>query len=212
MSMYQIKQAKPELSATELENILVPDVLAPDIQPEDTALRGYEDLKKQYFGPTIFNKQRLWEAGDSLVYQAAYGVPAAVGAHMLTRGDMKATLLGLAVGKLLGQGHLVAKERDRVSSALKHFSPVEKKLLKKLDASSRNWGIGAGILGGLSAGAATYGIGADKFGKTATPIIAGLGSALLAAFAGNLIGHSLARRNALNNKEFKKIIEKYDSF
>jgi len=202
-----IKFANPRISATDIE-----EIIAPDVELEDTPLRGYEDLKKQYFGPTVFNKQRLWEAGDSLVYQTAYGAPAAIGAHMLTHGDLKATLLGLAVGKLLGQGHLIAKERDRINSALKHFSPTEKKLLKKLDSSSRNWAIGSALVGGLGAGGVAYGVGADKFGKTATPVIAGLGSALLAAFAGNLIGHYIARQDAANNKEFKKIIQRYNKF
>lgn len=201
------KQAKPRITATGVEEIILPN-----IEPEDTALRGYEDLKRQYFGPTVFNKQRLWELGDSLVYQAGYGVPLAVGAHAASDGDLKATFLGLALGKLLGQGHLIAKERDRVNTALKTFTPTEKRLLKKLDASSRNWAIGSALVGGLGAGSAAYGLGADKFGKITTPIIAGLGSALLAAFAGNLVGHSIARNSALNNKEFNKIIKKYDSF
>jgi hypothetical protein len=201
------KQAKPSLSATDIE-----EIIAPDVEPEETPLRGYEDLKKQYFGPTIFNKQRLWEAGDSLAYQTAYGAPAAIGAHFLSDGDVKATLLGLAVGKLLGQGHLIAKERDRINTALEYFTPTEKKLLKKLDKSSRNWSIGSGLVGGLGAGGIAYGLGADKFGKTATPIIAGLGTALVAALAGNLIGHSLAKNDALRNKKFRQIIQRYDKF
>lgn len=204
-----IKQAAngPVLSATKLEEIIIPDH-----EPEITPLRGYEDLKKQYFGPTIFNKQRLWEAGDSLVYQTAYGAPGALAGHFLSDGNVKGTLFGLAIGKILGQAHLVAKERDRVGAALEYFSPAEKRLLKKLDSSSKNWALGSALLGGAGAGLTAYALGADKFGKRTTPIVTGLGAAMLAALVGNSLGHYFARKDALKNKEFRKIIKRYDRF
>jgi hypothetical protein len=183
-----------------------------DSNQAETPLRGYEDLKQQYFGPTIFNKQRLNEAGDILLYQTAYAAPGALAGYLIGEGDLKTILFGLGLGKLIGQGYVYNKEQKRLDEALETFSPVEKKLLNKITNNSKKWGIGAALAGGLGIGGLSLLTKRDLYGSTATPIIEGVGGAMLAGFAGNLLGHYLAKEDAKKDKQFKHIIKKYDKF
>jgi len=176
-------------------------------EPEETPFRGSEDLKAQYFGPTVLNKQRLLELGDSLAYQSAYGVPAAtIGA--LTAGPV-GMFGGLAIGKVLGQTHLLKKEQDRLSAAKKDFSPVERKALKEINNRARNWGIASALLAGLGTGGVAYFAGQDRYGKVITPVLEGAAAASLAGLLGGLAGHYSARKELLSNGKFKHIIERY---
>lgn len=181
-----------------------------DHSPEQTPFRGYEDLKQQFFGPTLLNKQRLWELGDTALYQGAYGLPsAAIGG--LTAGPA-GMFAGLGIGKLLGQLHLLSKERERVDAALDTFNKTEKQLLNDINRSGRNWGITAALLAGLGAGGAGYLAGHDRFGKTLTPILEGGAAASLASLLGSLAGQHVAKQRAMKNPKFKAIIDKYNKF
>jgi len=178
--------------------------------PEQTPFRGAEDLKQQFFGPTLWNKQRLWELGDSALYQGAYGLPAA-GIGTLVGGPA-GMFAGLGAGKLLGQLHLFSKEKDRLDTALKYFNKGEKKLLEDITSSGNKWGITAAILAGLGAGGTSYLAGQDQFGKVLTPVLAGGAAASLAGLGGLLLGQHLAKQRALKSKRFKNIIKRYDKF
>jgi len=181
-----------------------------DDSPEQTPFRGAEDLKQQFFGPTLWNKQRLWELGDSALYQGAYGLPAAgIGALV---GGPAGMFAGLGTGKLLGQLHLFSKEKDRLDTALKYFNKGEKKLLEDITSSGNKWGITAAILAGLGAGGTSYLAGQDQFGKVLTPVLAGGAAASLAGLGGLLLGQHLAKQRALKSKRFKDIIKRYDKF
>jgi hypothetical protein len=188
------------------------EITVEDANQAETPLRGYEDLKQQYFGPTIFNKQRLNEAGDIFLYQTAYAAPGALTGYLIGEGDLRTTLLGLGLGKLIGQGYVYNKEQKRLDEALKTFNPTEKKLLNKINNTSRKWAIGGALLGGLGVGGLSFLTKRDLYGSTATPIIEGVGGAMLAGLAGNLVGHYLAKEEARKDKQFKAIIKKYDKF
>lgn len=190
----------------------VDTVTSEDGDDIETPFRGYEDLKQQYFGPTVFNKQRLNEAGDLLLYQAAYAAPGALAGYLVGEGDLKTTIFGLGLGKLIGQVYGMNKERKRLEEAMDSFSPLEKKLLNKINTKSQKWGIGGALLGGLGVGGLSYLAKRDLYGARATPIIEGVGAAMFASIAGNLIGHHLAKEEARKNKQFKSIIKKYDKF
>ena len=181
------------------------------LQPEDTPLRTYDDLKHQYFGPALLNKQRPLEIADALLYQGAYGLPAAI-AGGVTLGPPGA-FAGLAAGKLLGQLHYLDKERKRLGVAKKHFNSNERVLLDKVTKAYRNWGLGSALVGGLAGGGASYALGQDRFGKTLTPILAGLGTASLGLLAGGLLGQHLALRKAKQqSKPHSDIIAKHRHF
>lgn len=188
------------------------EVTSQDDSAAETPFRGYEDLKQQYFGPTIFNKQRLNEAGDLLLYQTAYAAPGALAGYLIGEGDLKTTLFGLGAGKLIGQGYALNKEQKRLDEAMDSFSLLEKKLLKHITDKSKKWSIGGALLGGLGIGGLSYLNKRDAYGSVATPIIEGLGGALFASFAGGLLGHYFAKEEARKNKNFKSIINKYDKF
>lgn len=191
-----------QLPGKALEKLVVGDG-----DPEDTPFRDVEDLKAQYFGPTLLNPQRLWELGDTALYQGAYALPgAAIGAYA---GGPSGMFAGLAAGKLLGQLHLISKENNRLEAAKKNFSPAEKELLNRISSSSRNWALGSALLGGLLGGGASYLSGQDQFGKVLTPVLEGGAAASLASLAGGLAGHYIARNNALKEKRFKSIIQRY---
>lgn len=178
-----------------------------DGAPEETPFRGEEDLKAQYFGPTLLNKQRLWELGDSLAYQGAYGLPgAAIGAVTAGPAGM---LGGLALGKLLGQVHLLKKEKDRLAAAKKDFSADEQKALNQISDKSRNWALTSALLAGLGTGGASYLAGQDRFGAVLTPVLEGAAAASLAGVLGGLAGHYFARKDLLNNKRFTRIMNPY---
>lgn len=178
-----------------------------DNEPEETPFRGYEDLKSQYFGPTILNKQRLWELGDSLAYQGAYGLPAAaIGG--ISAGPV-GMFGGLALGKLLGQAHLLNKEKERLATAKKYFSKDERKALKAISQKSKNWAIGSALLGGLGVGGLSALAGQDQFGKVWTPLLEGAAAASLAGLGGGLLGQHLARKQLLQNPRFASIIDQY---
>lgn len=212
------KKKKNPLDPTIVEDILtVPGEALDELTSEDgtgaeTPLRSYGDLKQQYFGPTIFNKQRLNEAGDSFLYQAAYAAPGALTGYLVGEGDLKTTLFGLGVGKLLGQGYAFNKEQKKLNEALDSFTPVEKKLLNHITNKSRKWALGGALLGGLGLGGLSYFSKRDLYGSTATPVIEGIGGAMFAGIAGSLLGHYFAKEEARKNKQFKSIIEKYDRF
>lgn len=190
-------------------NVLERATLA-DSSPEQTPFRGAEDLKQQFFGPTLWNKQRLWELGDTALYQGAYGLPAA-GIGAITAGPA-GMFAGLGAGKLLGQLHLFSKEGDRVAAALEHFNKEEKKLLEDITSSGRKWGITAAILAGLGAGGGGYLAGHDQFGKVLTPVLEGGAVASLAGLGGMLLGQHLAKQRALKSKRFRDIIKRYNKF
>jgi len=177
---------------------------------DQTPLRSAEDLKQQFFGPTLWNKQRFWELGDSALYQSAYGLPAA-GLGALAAGPA-GMLAGLGTGKLLGQLHLLSKEEDRIAVALNNFNKKEKELLEDITSSGRKWGITAAILSGLGASGISYLSGHDRFGKIITPILHGGVAATLAGVSGMLLGQHLAKQRALKNKRFRDIIKHYDKF
>lgn len=179
-------------------------------EQENTPLRGAEDLKQQYFGPSILNKQRLLEIGDSLLYQGSYASPGA-GLGYLAAGPLGA-FTGIAIGKLLGQAHYLTKEKDRFDEAKKQFSPTELKLLKKINKSYTNWSLGSGLLGALGAGGLAYATGQDRLGKYMTPLLEGLAGGGLAAIAGGMYGHYRAKEKAKGNPATAKIIAKYDRF
>lgn len=185
-------------------------VTVQDYSPEQTPFRGAEDLKQQFFGPTILNKQRLWELGDTALYQGAYGLPGAL-IGGLTAGPA-GMLAGAGAGKLLGQLHLFSKERERVDAALKSFNKTEKKLLEDINKSGRNWGIAAALLAGLGAGGAGYFAGHDRFGKTLTPILEGGAAASLASLLGSLAGQHVAKQRAMKNPKFRAIMHNYNKF
>jgi hypothetical protein len=190
----------------------IDDVLSEDGTKGETPFRGYEDLKHQYFGPTIFNKQRLYEAGDSLLYQTAYAAPGALTGYLIGEGDLKTTLFGLGVGKLLGQGYALNKEQKKLNDALESFNPIEKNLLKHITNKSRKWALGGALLGGLGVGGLSYLANRDMYGSTATPLIEGAGGAIFAALAGNLLGDYFAKQEARKNRQFKAVLDKYDNF
>lgn len=175
---------------------------------EETPFRGYEDLKQQFFGPTLLNKQRLWELGDTIMYQGSYALPAALAGGLLTK-NITGAAAGIALGKILGQLHLFAKERDRIDAAKKYFSKEEKTLLDDIAASGKRWGIGTSVLAGLAAGGTGYLAGHDLYGKTLTPILEAGGAASLGSLIGNHFGQYLARRRALQDPKFKDIIKKH---
>ena len=181
-----------------------------DADPGETPLRGYEDLKLQYFGPSLMNKQRLLELGDTALYQGAYALPLAAAGYYL--GALPGALGGAALGKLVGQTHLYSKERERMQKAEKSFTPVERKLLKEIGGTSNRWAIASGLLAGLGTGAAAFAADHDRFGKVLTPVLEGGAAATLAALLGGLAGHALARNRAKNDKRFADIIRRYDRF
>lgn len=181
-----------------------------DGDPGETPLRGYEDLKLQYFGPSLLNKERLLEIGDTALYQGAYALPAgALGAYL---GGPAGMFGGLAIGKLLGQGHLYSKEHERLEEARKSFSPKEKRLLKELSDSSLKWAIVSGLLAGLGTAGAAYAGGHDRFGKALTPVLEGGAAGTLAALLGGVAGHAAARSKARKDKQYRDIIRRYDRF
>ena len=197
---------KAGLSLASLPGKTLESATIKDLSPEETPFRGEEDLKTQYFGPTLLNKQRLWELGDSLAYQSAYGIPAAaIGASAGPAG----MLGGLALGKILGQVHLLKKEKDRLATAKKDFSADEQKALNEISTKSRNWALTSALLAGLGAGGVGHLAGHDQFGKTLTPVLEGAAAASLAGLLGGLAGHYFARKNLLNNKRFSRIINRY---
>ena len=181
-----------------------------DGDPGETPFRGYEDLKLQYFGPSLLNKERLLELGDTALYQGAYALPLAAAGYYL--GDVPGALGGAALGKLVGQTHLYSKERERLEEAEKSFSPVERKLLDDISGTSNRWAIASGLLAGLGTGAAAFAAGHDRFGKGLTPVLEGGAAATLAALLGGLAGHALARNRAKGDKRFAGIIRRYDRF
>jgi hypothetical protein len=178
-----------------------------DKSPEETPFRGYEDLKEQYFGPTLINKQRLWELGDTLAYQGAYGLPAAAIGGVA--GGPAGMFGGLALGKLLGQAHLLSKEKERLAAAKKYFSKNERKALKTISQKSKNWAIGSGLLAGLGVGGLSALAGQDRFGKIWTPLLEGAAAASLAGLGGSLLGQHLAQKELLQNTKFAPIIQRY---
>ena len=179
-------------------------------EQENTPFRDAEDLKHQYFGPSVLNKQRLLEIGDSLLYQGAYAAPGA-GVGALAAGPLGA-FTGIAVGKLLGQAHYLSKEQDRFNEAKKQFSPTERNLLKKINKSYTNWALGSGLLGALGAGGLAYATGQDRLGTHMTPILEGLAGGGLAAIAGGMYGHHRAKEKAKADPATARIIAKYDHF
>jgi len=197
-------------SGTELISIpgkTVEALTVKDKSPEETPFRGYEDLKQQYFGPLLYNKQRLWELGDTAAYQGAYAVPAATFGG-LTAGPA-GLLAGLAAGKLVGQLHLIKKEKDRLAAAKKYFSKEEKKALKVISDKSRNWAIGSALLAGLGVGGTSYLLGQDTFGKNITPVLEGAAAASLASLLGGYMGQYLGQQELLKDKKLNHIIRKY---
>jgi hypothetical protein len=191
------------LPGTAMEKLVVSEK-----EPEETPFRGAEDLKAQFFGPTLFNKQRLWELGDTAMYQGAYAIPAALAGGIITNSPM-GLAAGAAIGKLMGQTHLFKKEKDRLEAAKKYFTKNEKKLLKDIASSGRNWSIGTALLAGLGAGGLAYYLDQDRFGKVLTPVLAAGGAASLGTLIGTHTGQYLARRRALKDPRFKAIIERY---
>jgi len=179
-------------------------------KPGETPMRGYEDLKLQYFGPTVRNKQRLLEAGDVALYQGSYGIPSAAAGYYLA--GVPGALTGGAIGKLLGQTHLWFKEKQRLDKAKQTFTEKEKKLLKKISKSSLRWAIGLGLLGGLGVGTSSYLRQHDRYGKTLTPLLEGGAAGTLGTLAGTWLGHYLARREASKDKRYRDIIRRYDRF
>ena len=179
-------------------------------EQENTPFRNAEDLKHQYFGPSVLNKQRLLEVGDSLLYQGAYALPGA-GVGALAAGPLGA-FTGVAIGKLLGQVHYLSKEQDRFNEAKKQFNPTELKLLNKINKSYTNWSLGSGILGALGAGGLAYATGQDSLGTHMTPLLEGLAGGGLAAIAGGMYGHHRAKEKAKADPITAKIIAQYDHF
>lgn len=176
-------------------------------EPENTPLRTYDDLKAQFFGPTIFNKQRLWELGDTALYQGSYMIPGALAGGFYS--GPAGAYTGLALGKLLGGLHYLKKERARQDVAKKEFNKDERELMDRISKGSRNYG----ILGALTAGLGAAGISAllkqDRFGRHATPALVGAGGALTGQMIGSLLGQHLAKINAKKQKRFADIINKY---
>lgn len=176
-----------------------------------TPLRGYEDLKQQYFGPSLMNRERLLELGDTALYQGAYAVPGAAAGYYLG-GGLPGALAGLAIGKLMGQTHLYSKEKGRLEAAEKSFTPRERELLDDISGTSTRWAVVSGLLAALGTGAGAYAAGHDKFGPTLTPVLEAGGAGTLGALLGGLAGHALARSRAKGDKRFADIIRRYERF
>jgi len=174
---------------------------------ESTPLRNYDDLKAQFFGPTIFNKQRLWELGDSALYQGSYIIPGAV-AGGLYSGPAGASA-GLVLGKILGGLYYLKKEKARQEVAKQEFNKDERELLNRISKGSRNYGILGAVTAGLGAGGISALLKQDRFGPYATPALVGLGGAITGQMIGSLLGQHLAKINAKKEKRFADIINKY---
>jgi len=203
-------EAVPVGDVVSLPGKAVEKLTISDAEPGDTPLRRYENLKQQYFGPTLRNKERLLEIGDTALYQGAYALPAAALGYYL--GEWPGAALGGAIGKLLGQTHLYSKEKERLNEARKSFNTIEKKLLNDISSTSNNWAIVSGLLAGLGVGGAAYAAGHDRFGKNLTPVLEGGAAATLAALLGGLAGHAKARNQASKDKRYADIIRRYNSF
>jgi hypothetical protein len=203
-------EAVPVGDVVSLPGKVVEKLTVGDVEAGETPLRGYEDLKQQYFGPTLLNKQRLLEVGDTALYQGAYALPGAAIGYGL--GKVPGALAGLAIGKLLGQTHLYAKEKGRLDEARKEFNPRERELLDDISGTSTKWAVISGLLAALGVGGAAYAAGHDKFGPRLTPLLEAGGAGTLAALLGGLGGHALARRRAKNNKRYAGIIRRYERF
>jgi len=176
-----------------------------------TPLRGYEDLKQQYFGPSLMNKERLLELGDTALYQGAYAVPGAAAGYYLG-GGLPGALAGLAIGKLMGQTHLYSKEKGRLEEVEESFTPRERELLDDISGTSTRWAVVSGLLAALGTGAGAYAAGHDKFGPTLTPVLEAGGAGTLGALLGGLAGHAIARNRAKSDKRFADIIRRYERF
>lgn len=209
----EVYETVPVEEVVSLPGKTIEDVVTTDKKDSSkTPFRGYEDLKKQYFGRTIFNKQRLQETGDSLLYQAAYAAPGALAGYLVGSGDMNTTLFGLGIGKLLGHGYLLAKEKKRLQKAMRTFSSNEKRLLEKLTESSNKWALGTALVGGLGTGLLSLANQNNKLENIGKPIISGVAAAMAGAMLGNSLGHSIARNDAKKNKTFKNILNRYEKF
>lgn len=173
----------------------------------ETPLRNLEyDLKKQHFGPSFLNPQRLYEIGDTALYLGAYGVPtAAAGAYL---GGPAGLVAGLGLGKAMGQVHATVKEKERLQKALRKFDKTEKKLLKELK-KGYTYGFVPGAL--LGAGLGGY-LGYNSVDKYQVPI-ALFGAASTAGtlgLLGSLLGHKIQRDRLMEVPEYRKILERYE--
>ena len=167
------------------------------------------DLKKQYLGPSFKNMQRLYEVGDSALFQAGYAIPSA-GLGAIIAGPLGAAA-GFGIGGKLGAGHAWALEAARLAAAKDKFVKNEKLLLSKLDKSFNNWGAWSAVLGGL--GGAGLGLATTQKEPAINQAIAagilGLGGAGLVGLLGGLTGRGLERER-LRKSKLKNTIEKYD--
>jgi len=169
------------------------------------------DLKRQHLGPSFFNTQRLYELGDSALYQGLYGIPgASVGAVL---GGPIGAAAGLGVGGKLGTMHAALQEYERLKGAKKRFSKKEKFLLNELDKSFKNWATTSAVLGGLGGAGLGYLYSNDdtlSWKKYLEIGLGGLAGATLFGVLGGLTGRGLKREKLRNSSKFKKLIEHYD--
>lgn len=177
------------------------------VQQGETPLRNLEyDLKKQHFGPSFLNPQRLYELGDTGLYLAAYGAPTgAIGA--MTAGPA-GLIAGLGLGKAMGQVHATVREKDRLQKALKKFDTTEKKLLNELK-KGYTYGFFPGAL--LGAGLGGY-LGYNSADKYQVPIalFAAASTAGTLGLLGSLLGHKIQRDKLLKVPEYREILERYE--
>jgi len=175
---------------------------------ENTPLRDYDDLKAQFFGPTIFNKQRLFELGDAALYQSSYMLPIALAAGAY--GGPKGAYAGLVAGKLIGGLHYLKKEKAREAAAKSKFNKNERELMRLITKGSRNYGALGALIAGLGATGASALLKQDRYGPYITPALVGVGGAFTGQFIGNLLGQHFAKINAKKQKRFSDILSKYN--
>jgi len=169
------------------------------------------DLKRQHLGPSFLNTQRLYELGDSALYQGLYGIPAAsIGAMF---GGPVGAAAGFGAGGKLGTLHAALQEYERLKGAKKRFSSNEKALLNKLDKSFKTWATASAILGGLGGAGLGYMVpsnNAENWQKYLGIGLGGLAGATVLGLLGGLAGRGLEREKLRASKKFKKLIEHYD--
>ena len=177
------------------------------VEQGETPFRDLEyDLKKQHFGSSFLNPQRLYELGDTALYLGAYGIPAAAAGAYL--GGPPGLVAGLGLGKAMGQVHATVKEKERLQKALRKFNKTEKKLLNELK-KGYTYGFVPGAL--LGAGLGGY-LGYNSVDKYQVPI-ALFGAASTAGtlgLLGSLLGHKIQRDRLKDVPEYKAILERYE--
>jgi hypothetical protein len=170
---------------------------------------AYYDLKRQHLGPSFANTQRVYEIGDSLLYQSLYGVPSAVLGGAL--GGPAGALVGLGVGGKAGTIHAAVQELERLKAAKREFNKNEKQLLNRLSDSFKNWGTVSAVLGGIGGAGVGYGLAPEEgYQKYLAAILAGLGGAAGLGYLGGLTGRGLERERLRSSEKYRKLIEHYD--